>query len=118
MTSKSIVFAVTFLLFSNISLTIKPENAQMMTSKAQNAHGKIKLFVYNGCPWCNKVIAYLKQIGQFDKVTLLDLSNTSNMQELKTLNAGNTQAPYLLDEPKGVGMLESSDIIAYFSTRF
>ena len=40
------------------------------------------------------------------------------MKELKSLNNGNTQAPYLFDEPKGIGMLESSDIIAYFSKRF
>lgn len=89
-----------------------------MTIKSYNSAKKIKLFVYNECPWCKKVIAYLKQIHQLDKVTILDLSITNNMQELKTLNHGNTQAPYLFDESKNIGMLESSDIIQYFSTRF
>ena len=113
-----IIFSITILLLSNVFLTIKPEQMETMTTKNQNEQGKIKLFVYNGCPWCKKVIAYLKQIGQFDKITLLDLSNEANMKELKSLNNGNTQAPYLFDEPKGIGMLESSDIIAYFSKRF
>jgi glutaredoxin len=118
MKSKTIIFSITMILLSNISLTIKPEQMDIMTTRIPNEQGKIKLFVYNGCPWCNKVIAYLKKINQIDKVTLLDLSNANNMQELKALNNGNTQAPYLLDEPKGIGMLESGDIIQYFSTRF
>ncbi|MBP6892323.1 glutathione S-transferase N-terminal domain-containing protein [Candidatus Babeliales bacterium] len=118
MKSKTIIFSITILLLSNVFLTMKPESMETMTTKTSNEQGKIKLFVYNGCPWCNKVIAYLKKINQIDKVTLLDLSNAKNMQELKALNNGNTQAPYLLDEPKSIGMLESSDIIQYFSTRF
>ncbi len=118
MKSKIIFLFLTTFLLSHVFLTIKPENMEAMTIKTPNAQGKIKLFVYNGCPWCNKVISYLKQIGQLNKITLLDLSNPSNMQELKNLNSGNTQAPYLLDEPNGIGMLESSDIIHYFSKRF
>ena len=98
---------------------IKSENqSETMTTKKGNESGKIKLFVYNGCPWCKKVIAFLKQIGQLDKIMIMDLAVAANMRELQTLNKGNTQAPYLSDEPKGVGMLESSDIIEYFKTRF
>ena len=84
----------------------------------KNESGKIKLFVYKGCPWCKKVIEFLKQIGRLDKIMIMDLAVATNMQELAKLNNGNTQAPYLSDEPKGVGMLESSDIIDYFKTRF
>lgn len=116
MKSKISLFSLTAFLLFNFFTPLKSETTEPM--KTLNSSGKIKLFVYNGCPWCNKVIAYLKQINQFDKITLLDLSKIENMQELKKLNHDNTQAPFLFDEQKGVSMLESSDIIHYFSTRF
>ena len=91
-----IIFSITILLLSNVFLTIKPEQMETMTTKNQNEQGKIKLFVYNGCPWCKKVIAYLKQIGQFDKmIELLTIAN-ANAQKLISIEtdgfAGMTSA--------------------------
>jgi glutaredoxin len=119
MKSKLLNFYIVSIILTSTACAPKSENeAETMTTKAVNAQGKIKLFVYKGCPWCNKVIAYLQQTGHLDDITIMDLSNPENMKELKSLNNYNTQAPYLLDEQKGVGMLESADIINYFKTRF
>jgi glutaredoxin 3 len=78
---------------------------------------KIKLFVYNGCPYCKKVIKYLESINKLDKVTIVDAGKSDNLKELKKLS-GDSQCPYLSDEPKDVNMAESADIIEYFKTRF
>jgi hypothetical protein len=78
----------------------------------------IKLFVYKNCPYCHKVITALKNSGNLGKVTVLDVAVPENMAELKALNNNNTQCPFLHDVDKNVKMLESSDIIKYFSTRF
>jgi glutaredoxin len=94
--------------------------AQPIFSKqTPNPNGSIKLFVAEKCPYCQKVIEYLKKIGQYPKVVILDvLTDAKNMTLLKTLTGGNDQRPYLFDEIKGIGMHESDDIIKYFSTRF
>lgn len=81
------------------------------------AHKKIKLFVYHGCPYCKKVIKYLESINKLQEVTIVDASKGENLAELKKLS-GDSQCPYLSDEPKGVNMAESTDIIEYFKTRF
>lgn len=119
MQSKLYILYISSILIFSTAQIIKPETeVKTMTNNHINDQGKIKLFVYSRCPWCKKVIDFLKQIGHLDKITVLDLSNADNMKELKSLNNNNSQAPYLLDEPKGIGMLESSDIIKYFQTRF
>lgn len=79
---------------------------------------QIKLYSYPNCPYCKKVINYLKSIHQLDKITVVDVTNKANMQELLALNSNNTQCPFLYDSERNVKMLESDDIIKYLSTRF
>lgn len=79
---------------------------------------QIKLYSYPNCPYCKKVINYLKSINQLEKITVIDVTNSSTMQELKKLNNNNTQCPFLYDPERNIKMLESSDIIKYLSTRF
>lgn len=117
MNVKLLIFSSMLILTASSAIQTDQE-MDSMTTKAINSDKKIKLFVYNGCPWCKKVIEFLKQIGHLDKITIMDLSSAAHMQELKNLNHNNTQAPYLFDEPNNIGMLESGDIIKYFSTRF
>ena len=78
----------------------------------------IKLYSYPNCPYCKKVINYLKSINKLDNITIVDVSNRANMQELLAINNNNTQCPFLYDPEKNVKMLESDDIIKYLSTRF
>lgn len=83
----------------------------------EKADKKIMLFVYHSCPYCKKVINYLKQSGNLEKVTIVDASKPDGFKELKRLG-NTTQCPFLYDAEKNVKMLESSDIINYFKTRF
>lgn len=78
----------------------------------------IKLYVYPSCPYCQKVINYLKSSGNSGKVEIIDASKYQNLQELKRLNNNNTQCPFLYDLEKNVKMLESLNIIEYFKKRF
>jgi glutaredoxin len=92
--------------------------ANQNTQSEENMSTKqIKLFVYKTCPYCIKVINFLKSIKKLDQVVVLDVSNEANMKELKQLSH-NTQCPYLSDEINEQHMPESDDIIAYFKKRF
>jgi len=103
---------------------------QVMTGKIMKnqtaSHGsntniektQIKLYVYPNCPYCHKVINFLRAKNNLEKITIVDVTNKTNMQELLSLNKGNTQCPFLYDPEKNIKMLESSDIIKYLSTRF
>lgn len=92
---------------------------QAMTHFTPNPNGSIKLFISANCPYCQKVIAHLKKLGQLDQVVLLDVvADANNMKTLKALTNGNEQRPYLSDEINGIGMHESADIMKYFDTRF
>lgn len=86
------------------------------TDKAMNK--QIKLFIYPSCPYCHKVINFLKEIGKLDQITIMNVQKKENMTELLSLTNNNTQCPYLFDEINNIGMHESDDIIAYFKTRF
>lgn len=77
----------------------------------------VKLYVFKNCPYCHKVINFLKQIGHIDKVVVLDASQPQNYKDLVALS-GDSQVPFLHDEPLSKKMLESADIMKYFKTRF
>lgn len=95
------------------------ERAEMAALTRNNSEEKdIKLFVYSRCPYCHKVIEFLKSIGHLDDVTILDAGNSANMTRLKQLNHGNTQCPFLRHDSANVSMLESADIIAYLKKYF
>jgi len=78
----------------------------------------IKLFVYPTCPYCHKVINFLRDSGNLDNVLVLDASTPQYFAELKQLTNGNTQCPFIFDEENNVKMHESKDIIKYFQKIF
>jgi len=74
----------------------------------------IKLFIKETCPYCKKVIDYLKTTNI--KYDLLDiLKEKSFMDELLRLGKIN-QVPFLFDTEKNITMYESKDIIEYLKT--
>lgn len=77
----------------------------------------IKLYVFKNCPYCHKVINFLKNSGHLQDVVILDASQSQNYKDLVALS-GDSQVPFLYDEPRSKKMLESADIIEYFKTRF
>lgn len=91
---------------------------KVMKDQTNNEKSIIKLYIYPNCPYCKKVINFLRTKNNLEKITLVDVTNKTNMQELLEVNNGNTQCPFLFDTEKNIKMLESDDIIQYLSTRF
>jgi len=113
---KSILYKLFFT--GSILLSIEQlSKAEQSMTQTTNTQGAIKLYISTGCPYCEKVIKYLKSIGKLDQVTLCNINNSQYLSELKKFSGG-LQRPFLYDEQKNVLMLESDDIIKYFSTRF
>lgn len=88
------------------------------TTRRYQSAGMIKLFIYPSCPYCQRVMAYLRDSGNITKVAIIDASIPKYLAELKRLTNGNTQCPFIVDYEKNVMMHESQDIVKYFMKRF
>jgi len=97
----------------NSNTQIENREEQLMPAEKQ-----IKLFIYQSCSYCHRVIRALRLNGNLEKVLIMDVDIPENMVELKKLTNNNTQCPFIYDEEKNVKMHESQDIINYFSKRF
>lgn len=75
----------------------------------------IKLYIYQGCPYCKKVLKYFDEINLKENEDYKIIDAMEHMQELKEIS-GKTQCPYLVDG--NTKMPESDDIIAYVKERF
>lgn len=116
----SYIFCTIALLITLPSCLQTEQNKEFMTehTKAPQATKHLRLFVYNNCPYCKKVVKFLKDNNIAQYVEIVDLAYPANMKELERLNNYNTQAPFLHDVERNVRMLESADIIAYLKKRF
>ena len=72
----------------------------------------ILIYKMDGCPYCNKVINYLKTTNL--EYRLLDISEKQYLQELLS-TGGMEQVPFMVDTNNGKKMYESDDIIEYLS---
>ena len=72
----------------------------------------ILIYKMTGCPYCNKVINYLKTRDLDYK--LLDISDGECYDELMQYG-GKEQVPFMFDVDKNKKMYESDDIIEYLS---
>lgn len=106
-----------FLVFPSCADNKKEVAVSSMMHTTKNLP-QLKLYVYHSCPYCKRVIQYLKNSGNETKVQILDASKLENLIELKKLNNNDTQCPFLYDVEKNVKMLESLDIIEYLKKRF
>ena len=68
------------------------------------------LYIEQGCPWGNKVMAFMDEHNI--KAELRD-RDTGNHEAELIKRGGKRQTPYLVDTETGVEMYESADIIAY-----
>ena len=73
----------------------------------------INLFIVDTCPYCKKVIDYLKTTPI--NFQLLDINDAHNYEEMMQLG-GKRQVPFLFDDKNNVTMYESDDIIEYLKT--
>ncbi len=77
-----------------------------------------KLYQFNGCPYCYKVIKVIENLGlkMHKDYELVESSrNTPGREEVIRLG-GQSQVPFLVDGD--VQMYESSDIIKYLQKKF
>lgn len=72
----------------------------------------ILIYKMEGCPYCNKVINYLKTKNL--EYRLLDISEKQYLQELLS-TGGMEQVPFMVDTDNSKKMYESDDIIEYLS---
>ena len=72
----------------------------------------ILIYKMTGCPYCNKVINYLKTTDLEYK--LLDVSDKQAHEELMQYG-GMEQVPFMFDTDNNKKMYESDDIIEYLS---
>ena len=72
------------------------------------------LYIEQGCPFGNRVMAFMKKHGI--EAELRDRDTKHYEQEL-IARGGSRQTPYLVDEDAKVEMYESADIIAYLSKK-
>ena len=72
----------------------------------------MKLFIYEGCPYCLKVRDAMKKFGLKEEVDieLVDAHQEQNKKKLLELG-GKAQVPFLVDNE--VMMYESDEIISY-----
>jgi len=71
----------------------------------------LKLYVKTGCPFCNRVLDFVKEEG-IDIELLNVYESQESMDELME-KGGKRQIPFLHDTDKDVMMYESADIIKY-----
>ncbi len=75
---------------------------------------QLTLYYMDSCPYCHKVLGFLKQAG-----ISVPMKNTSldsaNKEELRHIG-GKTQVPCLVID--GTAMYESDDIITWFKTNY
>ncbi len=117
---KNLKYLFSFLIFFTFSSCTDLKKGIIVNSLKKNKrnHSQIILYIYPQCPYCKRVMNYLKSSGNEDKVLIMDASDRNNLQKLRQLNNNNTQCPFLYDPEKNVKMLESLDIIAYLKKRF
>ena len=74
----------------------------------------IIIYKMEGCPYCKKVINYLKTTNLESR--LFDISEKSRLQELLSYG-GKEQVPFMIDTDNDKKMYESDDIIEYLSVK-
>ncbi|MDA2936147.1 glutathione S-transferase N-terminal domain-containing protein [Patescibacteria group bacterium AH-259-L05] len=76
----------------------------------------LTLYIKSGCPYCIKVLNFTKE-HNIDLIEKDAYAGEQNMKELLE-KGGKNQAPFLVDDTKGVSMYESDDIISYFKKKY
>jgi glutaredoxin 3 len=76
----------------------------------------LNLYVSDGCPYCNKVLSFLKS-NNIEYNSILAPRGSKNREKLLALG-GQHQVPFLQDTDRDVTMYESDDIIEYVGQHY
>ncbi len=74
------------------------------------------LYYLPTCPFCQKVLDFLKEHDDKLKITLKSISEEENLSELME-KGGKRQVPFLIDTDEDFALYESDDIIEYLRKR-
>jgi len=82
----------------------------------KSTHDKpIILYAKRGCPYCQKVLNKLHEIGiDFDTRYISDPEDLGELME----HGGKRQTPYIIDQVTGAECYESDAIIAYLEKEY
>lgn len=109
---------ITFLAFSSLFLLQNQDMRADQPTKTRNGEEKeIVLYIYTKCPYCKKVVTFLKHNNWDTQVKTVNALDAKHHKTFKQLNPSQ-QCPFLSDEVHNVTMLESDDIIKYFNSIF
>lgn len=74
---------------------------------------KLELFYYDQCPFCQKVLRGVDELGLNNKITLRNTLNDHQSRDYHIKKSGRTTVPclYIDDTP----LFESSDILNWLS---
>ncbi len=71
---------------------------------------KLDLYKFDTCPYCQRVMDYIKRSGRTD-ITMHDIHKSEEDRAYLIANGGKSQVPCLFID--GKAMYESADIIAW-----
>jgi glutathione S-transferase len=86
--------------------------------KVQRGDAMIQLYMRDGCPFCQKVLAAVQQFGMEEgkDFAVIDAAPETPGREVVLRVGGKAMVPFMID--KDVSMYESDDIIAYLEKKF
>ena len=76
---------------------------------------KLTLYVKTGCPFCERTIEKLQDLGlSWQEKNIADAGVADEL----VARGGKRQTPYLIDSERGVEMYESEDIMQYLEENY
>lgn len=76
----------------------------------------LELYYYPECPYCQKVLRALDELGVADAIALKDIHEDGNARKTLIEVGGKQQVPCLFID--GVPLYESDDIVKWLRERF
>ena len=76
----------------------------------------LTLYYKPNCPFCNRVLATLDQLGL--EAELKDVTSDQAIADELVAHGGKKQEPYLIDSEQGVSMYDSEAIVAHLRSNY
>lgn len=77
---------------------------------------QLDLYYYDSCPYCQKVLRAMRQMGIENKITLKNILQSQEAADTLVRVGGKRQVPCLFVD--GAPMYESDDIVAWLAREF
>lgn len=77
---------------------------------------QLDLYYYDACPYCQKVLRAMRQLGIEHEITLKNILRSQKAADTLVRVGGKRQVPCLFID--GVPMYESDDIVAWLQKEF